>query len=319
MTVVSAVVTACDDTTRHTAGQPAVRGRGDFAFFGLMVLINSIIVAGLLVAHAALQGWWTSIVPRLYFEGFADSYFFSLACWLAVWAALFPGPHFKRNLAATLVLLMGGFCFAALHIALVHWLSPIWRPITPGQILRIAASQTALFVLLYAFLVVPLWWLRYVTRISVIRADQPVQATGRLRIKHLVISLTFLSCALAIANATIPAANRSNVASLAVGLCLFCLVCGAIYLWAVLGCRRLVFGLIVLVIASQLLWYVGSHLSIYFIPRYRPRDWFAIVIAFRGVQIATIAAALLNGLAARSMGYRLVAGAATASAIRHSA
>lgn len=301
-----------NDPTLHPDALSA-GGGNDLAFFALMVAIDSLIVMGLLTAYAAMQGRWTSIVPRLYFEGFANGYFFSLAGCLAIWAALFPGNHLRRNLAATLVLVLGSLVFALLQVSLEQWMRPARMLFASSQvprfalsaILSIAANNAALYVLVFAFLVVPVWGLRQVAHVRVVRLGQPPDSTGPLRLKHLVIAITFLSCALAIARASVPATEAGRIAVAALGLFLFSLLFGGIYLVSLLGTRRLSVGLVVLALASQLLWYAGSHLSVYFVPSYRPRNWLDILAVFRGVQVATVAAALVNGLAARVRGYRL--------------
>ena len=275
----------------------------DYVLLELMAIVN---------AGSAAPGWSLAIYEGPCTEAFVLGSFFSQVVMLAVWAALFPGSSPLRLLFATVVTTAAAFLFTTRVDALSLQGLFLHRPRGPLDSWQVVAGSlysVAVFLLLLYLVQIPFWLLRRTARMRIIfdpSGEAAAPANGPLRLIDLLAAVSFLAVPLALGRITATVESFSHFLVDILVLSLLMIVFGLPYLWAIMGSRRLGFGVVAALAFSEGVALVGFETFLLLEPNIRPADWPIVVAAFHAVQVATLVIALANGLAARTLGYRLV-------------
>ena len=275
----------------------------DFLLLNLMALVN---------AGSAAPGWSLALYEGPCTEAFVLGVFFSQVVMLAVWAALFPGNSPLRLLFATVVTITAAMVFAFQVESL--WLQGLFlhRPrgaLDSWAVVSSSLDSATVFLLLLYLVQIPLWLLRRVGRMRILfdpSGEAGAPGNGPLRLIDLFAVTSFLAVPLALGRIMVTSDTVSHLFIPVLALSLLMIVFGLPYLWAILGTRHLGIGLVTALVFSEGVAVCGSLVFALLTGNLQPRDWPIVVAAFHATQVATLAMALANGLAVRTIGYRLV-------------
>jgi hypothetical protein len=166
-----------------------------------------------------------------------------------------------------------------------------------------------LAVLVFYLTQIPLWMLRAIAQMRVARqpADTLPLHSRQISLLQMFVVTSYLAVVLAAARVEVPIPGVRAAGQVALAITVLSVGFGVPFLWATLGSRHVWRGLAALLILSEVLVFVGSRLYMVAGTNAVPADWRFVVIAFRGLQAATLLVGIRTGLAARAAGYRLTA------------
>ncbi|MBI3837838.1 MAG: hypothetical protein HY288_07885 [Planctomycetia bacterium] len=294
--------------------------RRDLVFVGKVLVANLAFDIVVLEAKAAIETLLdlyplnTTLYPRVIAEGFALGCFFSQVVALAVWTALFSGSNLLRILLGTLALTCSIYLLAALATTLR--IDGIYLKHT-RDILGTGWLFTAA---VFSCIQIPLWMMRGILQLRIaqegIKECSP-QSNRQLTLLQVFGMTGYLAAAIGVARGGIVLYGVQAFGILVLALTLISIAFEVPYLWLMLGTKKLVWGIVSLLVISEFLVVVGSRAYVLVTPGISPRDWPLVLGGFRGVQIATLVVAIANGIAARASGYRLAATMPFVSHARH--
>jgi len=280
--------------------------RHELIFMGIALVANVLLDVALLAGRAAIEEWRPQVCPdyvRYGAEGFLLGCFFAQIAVLAIGTALLSGSDLLRLNVAALYLLCAVYGLSALVKSLA--LHGYYVKAGPTADVRAMAAHWLFAVVVFYVIQIPLWILRTKCQLRITDdastniAPQDASAS----FNRLVGLAAFVVVPTVLSMAIIRNDGLRSFGMLVLSLSLVSAAFELPILWAVLGIRRVVPGLVALALLSEILVWIGSaaYASIH------PAPWMDIVAAFRGVQLAVVVVAIGNALLMRLGGYRLTA------------
>jgi hypothetical protein len=282
-------------------------------FIGIAIATNLLFDVALLIAMATVEAKIdlnrskNAMYIRLAAEGFVLGCLISQLVALAVWTALFTGANSGRLLLGTMALTCGVFSLSALARAM-HLQGYYLR--ANGDATDIWQTTAVWLFAILAFYVVqiPLWMLRAVWQMRIVRerAEWMLPANQQISLLQIFGITSYFAVVMALTRVEGPIPHLRDASRAVLAITVLSVGIGMPYLWAILGTKRVIWGIVAIGLMSEAFVYVGSRLYMHAVTAVAPADWPYVVVAFRGAQFGTLLIGIRNGLAARTAGYRLM-------------
>jgi hypothetical protein len=284
----------------------------DLPFIVRAIALNVVVDVALLLAKGALDAMFElrrgtpEVYIRVCGEGFLLGCLFSQLTALAIWTALFNGLNSRRLLLGTLAVVGTVASLVVLGHAIGlegFFLRVRLSVVTPSAL----GAPTAFALLIFYLVQFPLWVLRGVLQLRIQRQSERRPDARQFSLLQLLGVMAFLAVPLALLRVGIDIAGVRNATVTAIEIAVVSTIFGVGALVALVGISRPWWGILTLVVISEMLVNVGSNLFMQATTLTRPADWPYVVAAFRAVQVAVVLVGVRHSMALRSSGYRLTA------------